>query len=258
VEKNKIDYGNEELNNALVIRIKKDYTLYGKARSIDITLLVFNFVITRNEGEDVETGDVIGKQLSEGQKYIIVSESIDDYYVLMSTSLPVYYKGKYWFNPSFLFNGGSMAYLDYQYVDIEEALTNVAVDANEGGPGYVFYPNYRVRFLIKLSEYPEILTSKQQKSISGYEGRLYGKIGIDESYNEIIIGEYRYLIIWQKGFKEYLANEYELGRDIWIYAAIATYDVWQNEGYVFVRDFFLESPEMILERHYKALVGNGT
>lgn len=258
VEKNKIDYGNSLINNSLLIKIERKYFLYGKSRAIEINLLMFDFTLSRNEGEDVKQGEIIGTQNASGQKFIIVAESIDDYLVLMSAAKPVFYDNKYWFNPSFLFRGGSMEYLDYEEVDLNKVLIDVAKEATDEGPGYVFYPDYKIRFKISLSEYPEMLSDKQRSAISGYELRLYGKNGLNESYNEITIDGIKYLIIWQKGFNQYLRDEYALNADLWIYGALATYDFWQQEGYIFVRDFFPNSAEEILENHYKLLIGNGT
>lgn len=44
-------------------------------------------------------------------------------------------------------------------------------------------------------------------------------------------------------FIDYLTNEYVLGDNIWLYGSVISYDAFENVGYVFLRDFTLESIE---------------
>jgi hypothetical protein len=174
----------------------------------------------------------------------------------MSNQMPVTCGGRYWFNPSFLFVGGSLAYLDFHQVDdISKALAAVGDDATSEGPGYVFYPDYKVRFRTSLDEYPRELTEAELKNLAGYEARMYAKSGILKHCNELTVGDYKYLIVWQGNFKAYLEDEYTLGSELWILGAIVTYDVWEKVGYIFVRDFMLGTVEDLLERKLAALKG---
>ncbi len=244
----------KEFGESLVVEQRQDYELYGKKRQVTYWIVLYNFQLSGNELQTVTKNQTIGKTNATGMKLAVCSDRLDDFFLLMSNQLPVYYAGRYWFLPSFMVSSSSTAYLSFRAIDdINKALLVVAKDATESGPGYVFYPGYKVRFSTKLSAYPRDLTDAERTNLRGYEMQYYGQTGVSKYATDMVVDGFKFLLCWQTGFDKYLKNEYVLGNQLWIFGGIVTYDAWNKVGYLFVRDFSLKPVEEMLQRNLKAL-----
>jgi len=242
---------------AVALHFQREYEIRGTPASAGFTVVLYGFTGGTPPQGLVKKGDVLGTNPDKGLRIALWSDKVDDYLVLMSTQKPVRLAERYWYNPSFLFSNGSTAYLSFrQKDDFLQTLMGVADEATEGPPGFVLYPDFRVRFKTSLAEYPRALTDDEKDNLAGYETRLYGRSGLLKFATTVKAGKYDYLLCWQGGFDGYLKQEYQLGSDLWIYGAIATYDAWKSVGYIFVRDFSLNSVDAMVDQRLAALRGD--
>jgi len=248
-----------ELNifdNRLVIQIKMEYVLYGEKREATYYVLIYDFNKSVSDGMIVEPGDILGHVERSNPRTLVFSETLDPYLVINSNRPPVYYAGYFWFNPSFLSASGNARWMSFDPVDnIHSELAAMADHLTENVSGLALY-DQRVRFKTKLSEYPREISNEERKSVSVYENLVYRRNGLLTHVTEINGGGYGFLLCWQHGFNEYLQKANALNKDIWLYGVMVTYDVWEKKGYVFLRDFTLESVEEIYEERLKELKGS--
>ena len=240
--------GKKIFNDNIVYSFNSAYKLYDNEYTADYYVIIFDFIRTVAETDDIKHGDIIGRTGKEAPKILVFCETIDPYLVISCNSVPHYYGGFYWFDGSFLFSSGKATkWLDYDPTEnIEKKLIDVADHATEE-PGMVFYPQFSLRFQTRLEEYPREITDGERQEISAYENMLYGRNDVTTHVNEIQAGKYKYLLCWQRGFDQYLKKEYILNNDIWVFGKIATYSAWRDCGYLFIRDFTLESLETMYE-----------
>jgi len=245
----------EIFENRLIIQIQDEYVLYNESRETKYYVMIFELEKSVSDGMLIEYGDIIGHVEGANALLVVFSETLDPYLVINSNTPPVHYAGYFWFSPSFLSPTGNTRWITFDPFDsIENELIKIADHVSEEEPGLALY-NQRVRFETKLSQYPRNITAKERDAISLYEMFLYGRSGIISHVNEINAGAYTYLLCWQNGFRDYLQREYVPNDDIWLYGVIVTYNVWEERGYIFLRDFTPVSVEEIYQERMDLLRG---
>jgi len=239
----------------LIIQMELNYVLYDKKNGGVFYLMIFDFIKDAPAGKNIVPGDIIGKVDKNNAGLLVFSETLDPYLVVSSNSPPVFYKGYFWFNPSFLSASGPAKWLSFNPIeDIDKELTEITRNLMNEKPGITVFDK-RIRFKAKLSQYPRVMSEKEKMPVSVYENIIYGRSGIITDISEINAGGYNYFFCWQNGFREYLEREYVLGEEIWLYGTIVTYDVWSKKGYIFIRDFTPIRPEEIYEGRIRELKG---
>ena len=247
--------GLNNFRDGLVIQIKEDYTLYGQNQETTYYVMVFDFDKSATPGRIIAPGDILGQIRRDRAKVLVFSETLDPFLVINSGNIPVFYNGYYWFEPAFLSSAGTTRWLSFDPVDNIEILLNEIANHQSESPGFSWY-NQRIRFNTSLQQYPRSITDEERRMISTYENILYGRTGITSFISEVKIGNFSYLLCWQNGFLNYLRMEYSLRNEIWLYGVIATFDPWENRGYIFIRDFSTNSIEDIYEGRLRELRGN--
>lgn len=242
-------------NGRLIVRIGMRYVLYNEEHAVTYNVIIFDFRKNVADGTNVAPGDILGNIESGNAKVLVFSDKLDPYLVLSANRPPVFYAGYFWFNASFLSATGSTRWLTFDPVDnLEKELKETADQVSSEAPGFTVYDK-RIRFRMRLADYPRNLSEDERKAVSAYESVLYGRNGLYVTVSEINAGEYKYLMCWQNGFQEYLKKEYALNDEIWLYGTIVTYDVWARKGYVFIRDFTPVAPEQMYEGRLRELKG---
>lgn len=243
-------------NGNLVYRMESDYELNNKKLTAEYYVMIFNFNKTYTKTGKINAGEVIGTHRPDKTKVILFCKTLDPYLVLNCSQLPYKYGNYYWFNPMFLIDpDDETKWLSFHAIDsLEKEAMEIITHVENDPPGFTVYPKLRVRYKTQLNEFPRPLTEKEKKRIATYESWLYGgRTGLMAFANEISIEGRKFLVCWQNGFDKYLKAEYTLKSDIWLYGIIATYDVWEKCGYIFLRDFSLISVEQKYEERLKAI-----
>lgn len=240
----------------IVYQFNNTYPLYGKQNEVDYYVMLFNFEKTVLENAVIKQGDIIGKMKNEDMRMTIFCKTLDPFLVINCRNIPYHYGGFYWFEASFLFSNGSTDWLSFEPTpNIEEVLIDVAEHTIEELSSFTYY-QLRTNFKTNLTEYPRTASAEEKQGMGAFEMVFYRRNGLMVYVNEIQVGDYKYFLCWQKGFLQYLTNEYTLGNDIWIYGSVAGYDVQSGCGYIFIRDFKLEPLEAMYESRIKTIEEN--
>jgi len=240
--------GQKIFGENVVYSLSSTYKLYGKESTVNYYVIIFDFMKTIKKPDNVKKMDIIGKSTGENPKMLVFCKSIDPFFIITCRNMPYYYDDFYWYEGSFLFPSANPKWLNFEPADnIEKILIDMADLANESPSSVAYYPDSLYRFKTKLDKYPRKVADNEIKNISMYENWLYNRTGITTHVSEIKAGQYKFLLCWQRGFDQYLSKEYKLKNDIWIYGAVVTYNVFNNCGYIFVREFSLESVEEVYE-----------
>jgi hypothetical protein len=240
--------GQKIFGDNVVYSLSSTYKLYDKESTINYYVIVFDFKKTIKKTENVKKMDIIGKSTGEEPKILAFCKSIDPFFVISCSSMPYTYDDFYWYEVSFLFSSANPKWLNFEPTDnLEKLLIDMADHAKESSSSLAYYPDSLYRFKTKLDKYPRKATDNELKNISMYENMLYNRTGITTHVSEIKAGNYKYLLCWQRGFDQYLSKEYKPKNDIWIFCVVATYSIFNNCGYIFVRDFLMEPLEKIYE-----------
>jgi len=196
---------------------------------------IFNKTVSNNE--NIKRGDIIG--VGNEPKLIIFSRTIDPFLVINCISMPKYYDGFYFFDAMFLLSSGSTNWFSFEQVVSIENIINEIIQIHQG---VSFFPTFRYSFLGKLNEYPREITNIERQEISAFEHMLIGR-NIITHINEIQIDQNRIFLCWQNGFDQHLRNQYLLNNDIWFYSMSIMYNANEKKGFIFLRDFKLETLE---------------
>ena len=240
--------GKKIFGENVVYSLSSTYKLYGKESTINYYVIVFDFKKTISKTENVKKMDIIGKSKGDDPKVLVFCKTIDPFFVITCRNFPYFYDYFYWYEGSFLFPSANPKWLNFEPTDnIEKILFDMADHAKDSSSSLNYYPDSTYRFKTKLDKFPRKATDNELKNMSMYENLLYNRNGITTHVTEIQAGKYKYLLCWQKGFDQYLSKEYKLNSDIWIFGAAVTYSIFHNCGYIFIRDFSLESLESIYE-----------
>jgi len=240
--------GKKVFGDNVVYSLNKTYKLYGKESTIDYYVIVFDFKKTISNTEKVKKMDIIGKSTGKDPKVLVFCKTMDPFFVITCNNYPYHYDDFYWFEGSFLFPSDNPKWLNFEPTDnIEKILVDMADHAKDSSSSLNYYPDSIYRFKTKLDKYPRKAADNELKNMSMYENLLYNRAGITTHVSEFQAGKYKFLLCWQKGFDQYLSKEYKLNSDIWIFGAAVTYSVFNNCGYIFVRDFSLVSLEQIYQ-----------
>lgn len=192
--------------------------------------------------------DIIGKSTGGDPKMLVFCKSVDPLFVITCRNMPYYYDDFYWYEGSFLFPSANPKWLNFEPADnIEKILIEMADHAKESSSSMTYYPDSTYRFKMQLDKYPREATGDETVHLMMYEYWTYNRTGITTHVSEIKAGQYKFLLCWQKGYDRYLSKEYRLNKDIWIYGVVATYNIFDDCGYIFVRDFTLGSLEEMYE-----------
>jgi hypothetical protein len=251
--------GQKIFGDNVVYSLSAAYKLYGKENTINYYAIVFDFKKTIDNTENVKYLDIIGQSTGKDPKILVFYKTADPYFVITCKSVPYYYEDFYWFEGSFLFPSGNPRnnnpkWLSFEPTDdIEKILIDMADHVTESSAGMVYYPDNTVRFKTKLDKYPQKMTDEEIQKIAIYENMVFKRTGIITHITEFQAGNYKYFLCWQRGFDQYLAKEYKLNADIWIYGAIVTYSIWNDCGYLFIRDYQLNPLEEMYESRVRQI-----
>lgn len=240
----------------IVYRFTSSYKLYDKESTVEYFVIIFNFKKTVGETKNVKPGDIIGKT-KDNIKILVFCKTIDPFLVINCSNLPYYYNDFYWFEATFLFPSQSSAntrWLSFEPTDnIEKILIDIADDAIKSDPGKASVVGKRYRFKTKLTEYPHAISGVEKYIIPAYDKALFNRNDVTNSISEFKAGPYKFILCWQKGFEQYLLDEYKLNNDLWIYGVIVNFNPFDNSGYIYIIDFKQETLEQMLENRLKII-----
>jgi hypothetical protein len=234
-------------NDNIVYSFSSTYYLFGRVNTANYYVMIFDFNKSISNTENIRRGDIIGE--GSERKLIIFSETMDPFLVVNCISMPRYYGGFYWFDAMFLLPTGSTNWFSFEQTQNIENILNEILLIHQG---FSFFPTFRYSFMGKLSEYPREITDNERQDISAFENMYFNR-NIITHVNEIQIGRHKILLCWQSGFDQHLRNQYTLNNDIWFYSMNIVYNAIENIGYIFLRDFKLETLEEMYENRINVM-----
>jgi hypothetical protein len=246
-----VDVETNDNLSIISIECSHDYYLNGSKQIVTYEILIsgiIDFVNIKN----VEEGAIIGK-VSFDTKIVSRSKILDPYMIRLTSVAPFKLDSFYYYAPSWLIPTNT-SYLSFRQVDsLEDAVidfynrwNNEEEEKADKGATLHHFPEYdRIRVKIKLEEYPSQLVPNTGLGLTVMT--YYGNAQFVYENKIESNCKYKPVIYWQKGFLDYLKDEYTLGNDIYIYCSIFALDHDVRKIVICARDFTLKSDEEIIK-----------
>jgi hypothetical protein len=242
----------ENIQVSISIESNISYYLYGKEMDIPYELIIANFLnptfsTTINANQQLGTIDK--------KTYIIARvKTLDDFFIRQSDYSPIKIDDYYYFSPEWLIPKNT-AFLSFRQVDsFENAINdfynrwkNEEDSTDKSDATIHYFPNLdRIRVKLSLNAYPK--AAEQTAGLHITEMSYYQPGLFVSEIKYPVKCPYTPIIYWQKGFDEYLKQEYKLGDEVYIYCSIYSLDHKRKEITVCARDFSLISDEDIIKK----------
>ncbi len=242
-------------NKTLVASFPYTYYFNGKKHDVFYEVIIKD-VNLKKEIQDlplyseIKTDTVIGTASADNPGVMIRSVTgYDPSLVLDSKNVPVE-TGNYTYFDASTFMPTTPKFLTFQPVtskkdsiefwDYPETIEEIAAKGtaeNENKEDIIRMPNFKIMIKTKLSEYPKPITSRSSHDIL-LRNMFYSFCNTEET---IKFDGIPFHLVFYKDFENYLADEYKLGDDIYLYLVFLFGR--DGEQYFYVRDFSIKSPE---------------
>lgn len=232
----------EALKKSFGIKASAKYYFDGEYRTSEYEVLYVD-VELNTKNKTVKKGDVIGTASGNQYNITIRSKIIDPYLVGCSNILPKKIDGYYYFLPGMLLSN-VMKYFEYMPLNDDELfgmykhVTEPEENDEDWAPGVALFEWHNL-VETTLSEYPAKVESYSIAGVPIESAMLIDYKGIKLRLN------------FQRGFLDYLKNEYKLNDKIYLYLVITSMDYFSKEVDCYVRDFSLKSPTEIVKQNIK-------
>jgi hypothetical protein len=246
-----------------VIHLTQNYYLAGELKALDYQLVIGGLDRISAPLGPIADGDQLG-YLAEGKNAYIsaVTEQLEDYVLRCSNREPVFYQNAWWAAPHWLMPNQTQ-WLSYRQVDSLEAAVRDfyqrwASERAEAGEdtnninsyGEIhFFPNLdRVRVLTSIQEPPE--PALRTRTLAMTELNIYRQAGLFPLQNRFSFEgmDYDTVVYWQKGFDQYLADDYSWGEPLYLYCNVMALDHENKVIVVLARDFISYPDEEIIAK----------
>ncbi len=247
-----LGYEPDEFGNyRAIVEVSIPYYYFGMERSLSVSYVVGGLGSPARSPGPITASESVGVA-ADIIYFSARSDSLDPWLVRTTDSV-AFYAGSWWFLPRWI-EPGYTQFLSFRQIDsfldlAEEYIAFYRPLADEGADFSFQYigDRDRIRAPLRLSEYP--VPADRTSIVERTEMQFYGGTGAIQY--EQTIGEiegYSVVLYWQRGFNDYLRDEYVLDEPIWIYASLYAMDNVNNKLVVFVRDFSVEADEEIIAR----------
>ena len=241
--------------DSVVIEFSKSYYYDGQKQTGTYQLILFGLQLSVQNGlrgARVAENDVLGTAVSSPVMINVRCKDFDVYLVDCADKYAEKEDDWYYFGVG-MFLSSSPKFLEYQpvssktdeiefwdYPDTMENLYENHLEGMNSENKIIFmsqFPSFQICIKTQLDSYP---SSKTQSSVS--EGLMLNKyfsncpVMLNHSFDEL-----PFRLYFQKGFDEYLEDEYELGSDIYLYLSVIL--LCNGDYCCYVRDFSLVPPE---------------
>jgi len=224
--KQSFDALSEDFSAPVVFDVEHEYYYKGETLNCRFELIYEGIGGTPAEPE-VSQNDIIGNALGERVSLCARSKELDPYLISCSYH-PPQEKDGYWYYFPGMYISTEMKFLSFQPADYGafKSMYDHATTGEEALGMTLF--NWWSLVETRLDEYP----------VQGEQTILFEDIPLHLEY--------------QKGFPEYLLDEYVLGDPIYLYLQIRGISGFSKEYNCYVRDFSLEPPEEIIRKRLAA------
>ncbi|MBQ5492050.1 MAG: hypothetical protein IIT68_08360 [Treponema sp.] len=241
--------------DSVVIEFSKSYYYDGQKQTGTYQLILSGLQLSGvngTRGAAVSKDEVLGLAVSSPVMINVRCKDFDVYLVDCADKYAEKEDDWYYFGVG-MFLSSSPKFLEYQpvssktdeiefwdYPDTMENLYENHLEGMNSENKIIFmsqFPSFQICIKTQLDSYP---SSKTQSSVS--EGLMLNKyfsncpVMLNHSFDEL-----PFRLYFQKGFDEYLEDEYELGSDIYLYLSVIL--LCNGDYCCYVRDFSLVPPE---------------
>jgi hypothetical protein len=216
--------------DALVVETTRSYYYRGEELSLTFELIYTG--LNPVAGGPIERGSTVGRAVAGEVGLVARAPELEPYLIGSSQSRPVYHEG-YWYYFPGMYVSDQMKWLSFAPVEYEEfrAMYDHVTDPEEA-PGVARF-SWWVLYQTSLGEHP----------VPVADGNGYEQL--------VMFDDMPLRLRWQRGFLDYLENEYVLGDPIYLYLQISGLSAFEKEFDCYVRDFSLVPPEEIIEDRFR-------
>jgi hypothetical protein len=215
------------------IKTSKSYWFDNQEMTDEFTVIVGNLAEIEDKEGPVANGEVIGKA-KDGKVFVLVmADRLDRFLVCSSTKKAEFRQGVWWFTGDWLHDIPENIWLGYQ----------PAAGLDEARPGKRSV-SLRRRIPVTLEALPSPTTPADEEGILTDSRRDAGRIA---SAQTVRTGKNFYVLCWAPSFDEYLRDEYEPGKPLWIFGTLVPSKTKKNTTYVFVHDYLLAPIETLYD-----------
>lgn len=244
--------------DCLVLGFSRTYYYQGKEINKSYEMIFSDITVDKELKkakplDEVPYGTVIGKSKSGKSKVYIRADGFDPNLLSCILNTPVCVNN-YWYFSAEILMPTTPKILEFQPItskkteimfgDGPDTLAGLAAGSKPDDEGsFAQFPVKSVMIKTKLKEYPT-QTKKTNKTEMLLEMRVFNNCPtstkVDAFGTKIVMH-------FQKGFDDYLKNEYKIGQEIYIYCYL--FYTYKGELHAMVRDYTLVSPDSIVQEN---------
>lgn len=222
-----------KFGKCVAIKTSANYWFNNTQMTDEFTVIIGNLAETGKDSGPVAKGESIGKAKDGKVFALVMSTDLDRFLVCSGTKKAEFRQGVWWFSGDWLRDDPENIWLDYQ----------PAANLDEARPGKRSV-SLRRRIPVTLEALPKQTTSADEESILTDSRRDAGRIA---SAQTVRTGKNYYVLCWAPSFDEYLRDEYEPGKPLWIFGTLVPSKTKKNTTYVFVHDYLLDPIETLYD-----------
>jgi hypothetical protein len=219
------------------LRVLKSYHYDGEVREVAFSVVLGNLGKITSPFGPVREGMPIGLAGETHPVLVITCASLDPYLVGRCPVPPARAAGAWWFNPRFLFENTTDWFSFPQTDDLGGPMKEIESHIRSENVSHQTFLNERRCFPTVLDEYPAGIDRETAEWLAPIEKGFYRKTG-QILFTQLIshAGE-KVRLCWQKDFLEYLRQEYAIGKPVWLYGNLVSFNPERDEFIFFIRDF---------------------
>lgn len=268
----KITYDGEDYSlpaeigkDCIVLSFNRTYYYQGKEIQKVYEMIIADITVDKNIKkakymDDVPYGTLLGKSKNGKTKIYIRTNSMDPNLVSFVRNTPVCVNNLWYFSaevlmpttPKFLeFQPITSKKTEIMFGDGPDTLAGLADGSDpKDETSFGQFPTKSIMIKTSLKEYPT-QTKKVNRTELLLEGRFFNNCPtstvVDAFGTKIVLH-------FQKGFDDYLKEEYKLGKDIYIYCYL--FYTYKGQLHAMVRDYTLTAPDDLVRENIKKIQEN--
>jgi hypothetical protein len=225
-----------EFPDAIVITTSREYYHNGLTKNVEFEL-IYSGIAGDASKIDFKKGDILGNAKGTTVEICIRTKELSPYLVACSNMVPIQSEGFWYYFPG-VYSPSEMKWLSFKPAEYDsfKSMYDHATDEKEFHGLTVF--NWWSLMETQLDTYP---TPVMRNNVEVYDQLIHFK-GLPLR------------LTYQKGFLNYLQDEYTIGDKIYLYLQITGINGFSKEFNCYVRDFSFDPPEVIVQKRMNTIL----